>query len=168
MINAQIPVSFDTSSLELINNNFIETIEQTKGISIEDPNVEVEYHENGTVSIHHQISEDEYQTYTSLSQEEMTMLNDNPDERWVAQVLKGAVLMMKIAGNIKLGCKVLQSISDFDVCGYALQVVKDNIMVDTRYEIVRSLIKETCPYPPNSAACNQPPFVYWQTSIKKA
>lgn len=150
---------------------FIQFIEKEKNISRNDENVFIQYNGNNTVSVSILNSDGTVTVYTTPTEDEYeTILNYNENSKGLLwEALVWLYNAYEFGQTIKEGCEKIDDIFDVDVCTYvSREVIKNLVETGTKKKclVSRYLEKKTCPYPPNSLQCNQPPFAYWKTVVK--
>ena len=161
------------------NMEFVEFILNKEEINANDDNIFINYYDDGSVMIAQKLSDNEFVIYTPLTEEQTLMLDSlEVNSRSVTGALLWAAIMkvVKIYSDvskvISSGCSIIEFLygSAANPCYYFTQELLDDLamMSETKWKVNQYIYKDNaCPYPPNSAQCNQSPYAYTKTYLSR-
>ena len=135
-------------------------------------NVAVEYYDDGFVNITYIKDNGDIIVY-SPNVNGSCSLDGNSKSLIASSVFFAIVKIYNIVevgvGIYDFTCKILEMTGNGAVCDSITQEIIRSITTSSAtYEVERIFYKDTtCPYPPNSQMCSQPPYGYYKTYYKR-
>ena len=152
------------------SERFVEYILDKENLTIDD--VAVEYYDDGSVNITYIKDNGDIIVYSPNGNGPCSL--DGNSKSLIASSVFFAIV--KIYNIVEVGvgiydftCKILEMTGNGAVCDSITQEIIRSITTSSAtYEVERIFYKDTtCPYPPNSQMCSQPPYGYYKTYYKR-
>ena len=162
------------------NNEFIQMISELENLNLNNENVKIEYYTDGTVSITHKLDNGDFEVFSSVSENQAKEIYENTNGSSSTRIVGGVFIwaglvelynFVRSAGRIvSFACTVISLTGAGNPCAYITSSILSTIgpAPSARFELTQYMYKDpSCPYPPNSLQCSQPPYAYLKTTFKK-
>ena len=159
---------------------FGEFISTTHGIDLNSNDVNVIYYDDGTAELTRKLSDESTEIYSSITEKQLNELqsttystNPQPYSLVGSSILFGIVSVSKIVWKsgkvVSKVCKVIEKSGNGNPCSLVKNSFLESLKQPTsvKLEVAQTLYKDpSCPYPPHSLQCSQPPYGYVKTILK--
>ena len=162
------------------NQEFLNAVMNNENLDFTDENIIIEYYADGTASITHIVDQNLVEVFTPLTKSDEEAIknisNAKNQERSAGLILlwQGIVELGKFVGTagstVSWACKVISITGLGNPCEYVTKALVNSIgsAPKARFEITQYMQKDaSCPYPPNSLQCSQPPYAYKKTTYRR-
>ena len=160
--------------------DFIQMISEAENIDLDDKNVKIEYYTDGSMSITRELDNGDFEVFTPLTEEQANEIYETNKNKPATRVVGGVLIwqglvelfnFVRSAGRIiHFGCNVIRLTGVGDPCSYISDAILSSIgsAPTARFELTQYMYKDpSCPYPPNSLQCSQPPYAYLKTTFRR-
>lgn len=162
------------------NQEFLNAVMNNENLDFTDENIIIEYYADGTASITHIVDQNLVEVFTPLTKSDEEAIKNIPNaknqERSAGLILlwQGIVELGKFVGTAgsiaSWACTVISITGLGNPCEYVTKALVNSIgsAPKARFEITQYMQKDaSCPYPPNSLQCSQPPYAYKKTTYRR-
>lgn len=175
------PVRTLTDKGTVESQEFVDLVVANENLNIaDDDEIFIEYYTDGTASITHIIDEDLVEVFTPLTESDYEIMNNVSKQKNQTRsaglifVWQGLVELSKFVGTVgsivSWACKIISLTGAGNPCEYVTQALVNSIgpAPKARFEITQYIQKNaSCPYPPSSLQCSQPPYAYKKTTYRR-